>query len=140
MKIELRRSADALHTIATDEKGNEVTIYLPEIAGGAATGIRPMQLLIMGMGGCAASDILMILKKQRQQVAGFNIDIDAEREPGKEPSLWEKAHLVFRFSGKVDKSKAEYAVRLSMEKYCSATETLRRSGTELSWEVRVETD
>lgn len=99
-----------------------------------------MQLLIMGMGGCAASDILMILKKQRQQVAGFNIDIEAEREPGKEPSLWEKAHLVFRFSGKVDKSKAEYAVRLSMEKYCSATETLRRSGTELSWEVRVETD
>ncbi|MBK7936533.1 MAG: OsmC family protein [Lewinellaceae bacterium] len=137
MKIRIHRTGDALHTVASDEKGNEVTLYLPESAGGAATGIRPMQMLIMGMGGCAAVDVLTILKKQRQQVTGFSIDIEAEREPGKEPSLWQTAHLVFIFSGKVDRAKAEHAVQLSMQKYCSVSETLRRAGASLSWEVRI---
>ena len=138
MNIRIHRTDDASHTVATDEKGNEVTIYLPESAGGAATGIRPMQMLIMGMGGCAAVDVLTILKKQRQQVADFSIDIEAEREAGKEPSLWQTAHLVFTFSGKVDRAKAEYAVQLSMQKYCSVSETLRRAGAALTWEVRIE--
>ena len=138
MKIRIHRTADGRHTVATDEKDNEVTMALPESAGGAATGIRPMQMLVMGMGGCAAVDILTILKKQRQQVADFSIDIEAEREPGKEPSLWQSAHLIFTFSGKVDRAKAEYAVQLSLQKYCSVSETLRRSGTALTWEVRIE--
>ncbi len=137
MKIHLHRTPDHLHTVATDEKGNEVLIYLPESAGGGATGIRPMQLLIMGMGGCTAVDVLTILKKQRQQVDDFSIDIEAGREPGKEPSMWQNAHLIFTFAGNVDKAKAEHAVRLSLEKYCSASETLRRSGTILTWEVRI---
>ena len=138
MKIRIHRTADTLNTVATDEKGNEVTLYLPEIAGGGATGIRPMQMLIMGLGGCTAVDVLTILKKQRQQVTDFSIDIEAEREPGKEPSLWQTAHLVFAFSGKVDRAKAEHAVKLSMQKYCSVTETLRRAGTAITWEVRIE--
>jgi putative redox protein len=137
MHIKIERTSDAQHTVATDEAGNQVKMYLPEAAGGAATGIRPMQMLIAGLGGCTAVDVLTILKKQRQRVDSFHIDIEAEREPGKEPSLWQTAHLVFKFTGQVDLGKAEHAVQISMDKYCSVTETLRRGGTAVSWKVEV---
>jgi len=137
MKIQLTLAPDGTHTIATDEQNNAVNLYLPDIAGGAATGIRPMQMLIMGLAGCAAVDILLILKKQRQQVTAFSVDIEAEREQDKEPALWTKAHLKYAFSGAVEASKAQKAIELSMEKYCSVAETLRRAGAELTWEMQV---
>jgi putative redox protein len=137
MHITLKRTPDAQNTIATDEAGNPVVMYLPDTAGGAGTGIRPMQMLIMGLAGCSAIDVLMILKKQRQQVTDFRIDIDAEREANKEPALWQTAHLVFTIWGTVDAAKADHAVRLSMDKYCSVSETLRQAGADIQWEVRI---
>lgn len=137
MKIQLKLAPDGTHTIATDEQNNAVNLYLPETAGGASTGIRPMQMLIMGLAGCAAVDILLILKKQRQEVTAFSVDIEADREQDKEPALWTNAHLVYSFSGQVDPAKAQKAIELSMEKYCSVAETLRRAGAELTWEMRI---
>jgi putative redox protein len=91
----------------------------------------------MGLGGCSAIDIVMILKKQRQVINDFSIKITGEREPGKEPSLWANAKIVFFLKGDIDKEKAYRACELSMNKYCSVAETLKRSGTELTWEVVV---
>jgi putative redox protein len=79
----------------------------------------------------------MILKKQRQEITDFRIEIEGDREKGKEPSLWEKAHVVFHLTGNIDPDKAARAVELSMNKYCSVAETLRKSGTQLTWETRV---
>lgn len=138
MKIKLRRVDDAFNMKAVDELGHEVFMDSSVENGGKNKGIRPMSMLIMGMGGCAAIDIVMILKKQRQIIDDFNIELDAEREKGKEPSLWSKVHVVFRLNGNIDPKKAEKAVDLSMEKYCSVAETLKKSGTELSWEAVVE--
>jgi putative redox protein len=137
MQMRIQRSSDAQYTIGTDPAGNEVKMYLPDTAGGSGTGVRPMQMLIMGLGGCSAVDVLLILKKQRQQVDDFWIEITADREPDVEPSLWQTAQLVFHFKGLVAIEKAEQAVRLSMEKYCSVSETLRRAGTEITWTVVV---
>jgi putative redox protein len=137
MKIELHATKGNQHTIATDESGNEVKMYISESAGGAGTGIRPMQMLIMGLAGCSAIDVLLILKKQRQEVTGFSMALEAFREPDKEPSLWQTAHLVFNITGSVDPDKAEKAVELSMLKYCSVAETLRVAGATLTWEVSV---
>ena len=137
MKIQLKLAPDGTHTIATDEQNNAVNLYLPETAGGASTGIRPMQMLIMGLAGCAAVDILLILKKQRQEVTAFSVDIEADREQDKEPALWTNAHLVYSFLGQVDPAKAQKAIELSMEKYCSVAETLRRAGAELTWEMKI---
>ena len=136
MKITLQRKSDGSGTTAFDASGNPIDLYLPENAGGNATGIRPMQLLILGLAGCSAVDILLILKKQRQQVDDFRIEIEAEREADKEPALWQKAHLIFHFSGKVEATKAQRAIELSMDKYCSVAETLRLAGAVLSWEMR----
>jgi putative redox protein len=61
--------------------------------------------------------------------------IEGEREPGQEPSLWKNIDLVFELEGNVDREKAEKAVALSMEKYCSVSETLKRAGARLNWKV-----
>lgn len=108
----------------------------PDI-GGHNKGVRPMQALIMAIGGCSAIDIILILKKQRQEIEDFRISIDAEREKGKEPALWQTAHVVFKLKGKIDRDKALRAVELSMHKYCSVAATLEKSGTKITYEVKV---
>lgn len=138
MHLYLRRTSDGQAMLGADEAGNEIRMSLPEIAGGSATGLRPMQLMIMSLGGCAAVDILSILKKQRQQVDDLRIDIEADRFHQPLPAPWEKTHLVITLSGRVDQKKAEKAAEMSIQKYCSAAETLRLAGATITWEVRVE--
>ncbi len=138
MKIKLQRVDDAFNMRAEDELGHEVFMDSSVENGGKNKGVRPMSMLIMGMGGCAAIDVVMILNKQKQQIADLSIELEAEREKGKPPLLWAKVHVIFKFKGEVDPQKAEKAVNLSMEKYCSVAETLRKAGTELSWEAVVQ--
>jgi len=137
MKISLLRVDDGFRMEATDEQGHVVYMDASPETGGRGNGVRPMHMLIMGLGGCTAIDVIMILKKQRQEIQDFRIDIDAEREKDKEPALWEKAHIRFLLKGQIEPGKAERAVELSMQKYCSVAETLRRSGTQITWEVLV---
>ena len=122
---------------AVDANGHTIKMDTSPESGGINFGIRPMQVILMGMGGCSGIDIVMILKKQRQQVEHFSIKIEGERESGVEPSLWENVKIVFELTGNIDADKAERACELSMKKYCSVAETLRRGGTNFSWEVRV---
>ena len=138
MKIVIERNADGAGTTATDASGNLVNMYLPDIAGGAGEGIRPMQMLIMGVGGCTAVDVLMILRKKRQTVDSFKIEINAEREPDKEPSVWTTVHLRYIITGKVGRPQAERAIQMSLEKYCSASETLRLAGAAITWELSLD--
>jgi putative redox protein len=121
----------------TDANGHTVRMDSNNESGGENFGIRPMQMLLMGLGGCSAIDIVMILKKQRQEVDDFSIHIEGEREAGKEPSLWKQVKIVFTLTGKIDAEKATRACELSMNKYCSVAETLKLSGTDLTWEVVV---
>ena len=123
---------------ATDAAGNTIRMDTSPETGGSNYGIRPMQALLMGLGGCSGIDVISILKKQRQDVTGFSMHIEAERETGKEPALWTAAKIVFTLSGNIDADKAGRAVQLSMDKYCSVAETLRRAGTNISWEVKVQ--
>ena len=135
VKVEFERVNGAFGFEAKDSNGHTVKMDTSPETGGDNFGIRPMQLLLMGLGGCSGIDILSILKKQRQNVTGFRMRIEGEREPGKEPSLWKNIELVFEFEGEVELDKAEKACALSMEKYCSVSETLKRAGAALSWKV-----
>ncbi|RAJ79923.1 putative redox protein [Chitinophaga dinghuensis] len=137
MKIALQRIDDGFNMEAVDENGHKVLMDSSVENGGKNNGVRPMQMIVMGLGGCSAIDVVMILKKQRQEVTDFRIEIEADREKGKEPSLWENVHLVFHLSGNIDADKAARAVELSMNKYCSVAETLRRGNTRLTWEVKL---
>jgi putative redox protein len=139
-EVNLKRVQGDFGFEGTDAKGHTVRMDTSDETGGSDFGIRPMQMLLMGIGGCSAIDIVMILKKQRQEVKDFSISISGDREKGKEPSLWENVKVIFTLTGSIDKEKAERACELSMNKYCSVAETLRRGGTKLSWEVVVKSE
>ncbi len=137
IEINLHRVSGDFGFEAKDANGHTVHMDSSDESGGNNFGVRPMQMLLMGLGGCSAIDIVMILKKQRQTIDDFSIKITGEREPGKEPSLWANAKIIFTLTGDIDAEKAARACELSMNKYCSVAETLKKSGTELKWELVV---
>ncbi len=138
VKIELSRINGDFGFEARDAYGHVVRMDSSPELGGENFGVRPMQLLLMSLGGCSAIDIVSILKKQRQTVDSFDMKIEGAREAGVEPSLWKVATIVFELKGNIDLEKAKRACALSMDKYCSVAETIRRAGCEITWEVRVE--
>lgn len=133
--VELSRVQNDYGFEATDAFGHVVRMDTSPESGGQNFGVRPMQMLLMGLAGCSAIDVISILKKQRQEVKDYKMVVKAEREKGVEPSLWKDVFVEFHITGNVDEDKAKRAVELSMNKYCSVSETLRRSGTNLQWSV-----
>ena len=127
MKVTLKRLDDAFHFEARNEDGNTMQFDAGPNIGGHNKGVRPMQTLLMALGGCSAIDIISILNKQRIALDDINIEIDGEREAGKEPSLFETIHVNYYLTGNADAAKAKRAVDLSMEKYCSVAKTLEKT-------------
>lgn len=129
MNIKLERKNTAFHFEAINESGQIVNMDANPSIGGENKGARPMELLIMGLGGCSAIDILLILKKQKIEPTGLGISIDAEREKDAVPSLFSNIHITYTFRGAVDPIKAEKAIQLSLDKYCSVAKTLEKTAT-----------
>lgn len=131
MEVLLKRVDDAFHFEALGTSGVPVHIDAAENIGGHNTGARPMELLLMGLGGCTAIDVILILKKQRQQVDDFQIRLSGERVKieGTEKSPFRSMNIQFELKGVIDAQKALKAIVLSMEKYCSATAQLESSAT-----------
>lgn len=121
----------------TDSTGNRMMIDIPVDQGGNGNGMRPMQTVLAALCGCSAVDVVSILKKQKQELTGFKIYVDGEREKGKEPSIWETVDLVFELTGDVESNKGFRAVKLSVDKYCSVAETVRRAGATINYKVIV---
>ena len=122
---------------AEDAFGHKVRFDTSPQTGGENFGVRPMQVLLMGLGGCSGIDIVSILKKQRQPVDSFRMLIDGEREEGKEATLWKNIHIVFELKGKIDPEKAKRACELSIDKYCSVAATLQKAGCKITWDVNI---
>jgi putative redox protein len=137
MRIELKRLDNDFHFEAINETGNIAHMDAGEGTGGHNRGVRPMQMLIMGLGGCSAIDIILILKKQKQTIEDFEISIDAERKKDAEPALWETVDIHFKLKGQIDAAKAERAVALSMEKYCSVSKTLEIAGAKINYKISI---
>jgi putative redox protein len=135
--IEMERKTGDFGFQAKDENGNILQTDSSIENGGSNYGFRPMQLILAGLGSCSAIDMVSILKKQRQIVGDFKIKIVGERERNKIPSLWKSVEITFELYGTIDTEKAKKAGSLSMEKHCSVAETLRRSGTEITWNIKV---
>lgn len=105
--------------------GHAVVIDGPPEAGGRNAGIRPMELVLTGVGACSAFDVVAILKKGRQPVLDCRVELDAERAPT-DPKVFTRIHLHFVVAGHALKpAVVERAIALSAEKYCSATIMLR---------------
>lgn len=107
--------------LGCSESGHTVLMDGPPEGGGRNLGPRPMEMLILGTGGCATYDVVHILKKGRQQITGCEVDITAERA-ATDPKVFTRIHLHFIVKGKQLKPElVERAIHLSAEKYCSAS-------------------
>ena len=123
---------------ATSGTGHEVRIDGPPDHGGENLGPRPMEMLLMGLGGCSSFDVMSILQKSRQDVTACHAELEAERADAV-PSVFTKIHLHFVVTGNnLKDSMVKRAVSLSAEKYCSASIMLEKAGVEIthSYEVR----
>ena len=124
MKIQINRLDSDFAMQAVNEDGNTLLMDGSTDIGGNGTGMRPMQLLLAAVGGCSAIDVILILKKQKQIIKDFSVEVDGEREKIKDYSLFRDICLHFKIKGQIDYDKAEKAIQLSLEKYCSVSKTL----------------
>jgi putative redox protein len=131
MEVILKRLDDDFHFEGMGASSVPVHIDAAEGIGGHNAGARPMELLLMGIGGCTAIDVILILKKQRQAIEDFQIRISGTREKieGTEKTPFREINIQFELKGAIDGNKALKAIQLSMEKYCSATAQLEPSAT-----------
>ncbi len=127
--VKIKRTNNDLKLEATNENGNLVTMDGSEAIGGSNLGFRPMQLLLSAIGGCSAIDVISILKKQKQIITDFEIEVEGDRQKIEEFSLWKTITLHFKISGEVDFEKADKAIKLSLNKYCSVSKTLEPTAT-----------
>ena len=118
-----------------DADGHVMRMDIPVEQGGSGSGFRPMRSMLAALCGCSSVDVISILEKQRQGLTGLKIEADGSREEGKEPSLWKKIQIDFKLEGEVETSKAKRAVDLSLEKYCSVAETLRKAGATINYTI-----
>jgi putative redox protein len=124
MKIRIDRLNDDFHMEATNEEGNTLSMDASPAIGGQHKGMRPTELLLAGVGGCSSIDVLLILKKQKQNVRKFQVEVEGEKEKVEEYSLFRDIVLHFIIDGDVDPVKAEKAIQLSLDRYCSVSKTL----------------
>jgi putative redox protein len=112
---------DGMTFIGESESGHAVVMDASPEVGGRNLGPRPMEMLLLGTGGCSSIDVMMILKKSRQAVTDCYVEMSAERA-ATDPKVFTKIHMHFVVKGKDIKPEAvEKAVKLSAEKYCSAS-------------------
>lgn len=127
MHVIIDRLDEELHMEAKNEEGGIIRMDGTRSIGGLEGGFSPMQLLLAGVGGCSAIDIINILKKQKQELKNLRITVDADRVKKDTYSKFEKIHLHFDFKGILDPSKVERAIHLSLDKYCSVSKILEQT-------------
>lgn len=127
MQIELVRVDDAFHFEAIGASGVTQHMDAATDIGGHNAGARPMEMLLMGLAGCSAIDVVLILQKQKQVIDDFRMKVDGLREKDATPAPFKKIHITYLLKGQLDEVKVKRAIDLSMDKYCSATAQFRPS-------------
>ena len=127
MKIELNRIDKDFGFEAIGAAGVPVKIDAASRIGGHDAGARPMELLLMGVGGCSAIDVILILRKQRQELEDIQIIVEGTRQKGGAISVFTDINLHFVLQGNLDIKKVDRAISLSMDKYCSAAAMLGKT-------------
>ena len=120
---------DHMSFVGESGSGHSVVMDGAPEAGGRDLGIRPMEMLLLGLGGCTAFDVVSILHKSRQQISDCEVEIEAERA-AEIPKVFTHIQLHFIVSGReLDRTKVAKAVSLSADKYCSASRMLEKTAT-----------
>ncbi len=118
---------DNMSFVGESGSGHSVVMDGPPELGGRNLGVRPMEMLLLGLGGCSSFDVVLILQKSKQQVIDCEVEIEAERAD-KEPKVFTRIHLHFIVTGReLVEEKVARAIKLSAEKYCSASIMLAKT-------------
>ncbi|MHB8919669.1 MAG: OsmC family protein [Halothiobacillus sp.] len=114
--------------MAESDSGHGIMLDGSPDIGGRNLGVRPMEMVLMGLGGCTAIDVMVILGKQRQPVEDCWIELNADRADVAAPKVFTRIHVHYVVKGKgLDPKQVERAVKLSAEKYCSVSAMLKAS-------------
>ncbi len=117
------------HMSFVGESGSGHSVVMdgaPEV-GGRNMGVRPMEMVLLGLGGCTSFDLVLILQRQRQAVADVQVEVEAERAT-KAPKVFTRIHVHYIVKGRgLDAKKVERAVNMTAEKYCSVSIMLSAS-------------
>jgi putative redox protein len=125
MKISLHGTPDFRFESKNPDNGYAFSIGASKSIGGDESGFRPMQVMLASLGGCSGIDVINILKKSRVDFDRVDVDVEGDRAEGVEPSPFTRVKLTFKVTGRgVEPAKVEKAVKLSVEKYCSAIASL----------------
>ncbi len=124
MTVHLQRVNAAAHLEAKNADGNTVHIDGAAAIGGQKAGFRPMEVLLAAVGSCASMDLVAILTKQRQTLHDLSVRVEGTRKEGDAPHPFTAIHVHFDLKGVIDEKRAERAVSLSVDKYCSVKESL----------------
>jgi putative redox protein len=123
------RLVDGMTFVAESGTGHAIVVDGAPDIGGRDLGPRPMELVLMGTGACSAIDVVHILRKARQAVAGCIVDLEAERAD-EDPKVFTRIHMHFVVTGRaLAPAQVERAVKLSRDKYCSATAMLAKTAS-----------
>lgn len=120
---------DGMAMLGESGSGHGLVMDGPPELGGRNVGVRPMEMLLLGMGGCTEFDVLLILRKARQRVTACEVELEAERA-ATDPKVFTRIHAHFVITGHgLDARQVERAIQLSAEKYCSASIMLGATAT-----------
>jgi len=137
MDCKVSWAGEGMSFLAESGSGHLVTMDGAPEGGGRNLAPRPMEMVLIGTGGCAAYDVVLILKRGRHDVRGCHVELQAERAPA-DPKVFTAIHMRFVVRGNgLDRAAVERAVALSHDKYCSATAMLSRTAA-ITREVVVE--
>lgn len=126
MNISLQLKDKPFVLEAKNPEGNTVMMDASPDIGGKNQGVRPTELLLMGIAGCSGIDILSILAKQKQNVDSFQVNVSGDKEKIEFTNLLTKIHVEYSFTGELDPEKILRAIELSLGKYCSVSKTVEK--------------
>ncbi len=124
MKITLKRVNTAVRFEATNERGHTVTIEGGTTIGGQDLAPSPTEYLLMSHAGCTAIDVVELLKKMRQPLDHLEIEMDGQRAQDQIPKVFTAIHLHYKLFGNIKESKADQAISMSIEKYCTVSKMI----------------
>jgi putative redox protein len=129
MEINLIRKSGKFNFEAENETGFKVELDAKPAIGGEGKGFRPMEMLLVGLGGCSGIDMVNVLSKQKEPLDDVKIKINATRKDEEMPPIFDVINIHFNLYGALNIQKVERALALTFDKYCSVSNILGRSAT-----------
>jgi putative redox protein len=129
MEINLVRKSGKFNFEATNSGGFSVELDANPAIGGTGKGFRPMETLLVGLGGCSGIDMVNILTKQKEDLQDIKINIKATRKEDETPAIFDVINIEFNLVGELSIAKVERALQMTFDKYCSVSNILGRSAT-----------